>query len=710
LAQGVIIEHESFLLMTEEEIFGRRKHQPTKNKKSRVFDAIDDLRHLRVGDHVVHVEHGVGRYQGLLQQRAGGITVDVLAIEYQAGDRLLLPVYRLNQIQKYSGEGLARLDRLGGQTFLKTKSKIRKKVRDLADQLLRVYSIRHQKQRPPIPAPGDDYLTFEASFPYEETPDQAAAILDVVSDLQADTVMDRLVCGDVGFGKTEVALRAAFLAAHAGRQVALLCPTTVLSDQHLQTFLKRFEPSGMTVRGLSRFESKAAVEKTLHGLRLGSVDIVVGTHRVLSKDVFFKNLGLLIIDEEQRFGVAHKERLKELKSQVDVLTLTATPIPRTLNLAVGGLRDMSVILTPPEERRSIRTFIARHDEQLLTQAIRRELARGGQVFYVYNRVEGLVERAARLRELMPDLKFGVVHGQQSERELETQMHAFVQGTTQVLCATAIIESGLDIPRANTIIIDRADLFGLAQLYQLRGRVGRSTERAYCYLLVPAEEQLSKEARQRIETLERYSELGSGFQVASMDMELRGAGDILGGDQTGFSTQVGFELFAQMLAEATAELSGEDYVPEVDPELSLDVEAYLPDSYIEDVGVRLSLYKRYASAADAARVIELDKEVSERFGTPPAPARMFSLVMLMKAELRQLRIVSMQATKAIAHAHLRQDTPITSEQLVQLVAAKPGQYTLSPDGRITRRAVAQENLSSGYEHALCLVAELTKPLG
>jgi len=423
--------------------------------------------------------------------------------------------------------------------------------------------------------------------------------------------------------------------------------------------------------------------------------------------VFFKNLGLLIIDEEQRFGVSHKERLKELRAQVDVLTLSATPIPRTLNLAVGGLFDMSVILTPPQQRRSIRTQIARFDEQLVAQAIARELARGGQVFYVHNRVEGLIERAALLQKLLPDLKVGIAHGQMSERELENTMHGFVQGSFDVLCATAIIESGLDIPRANTIIIDRADLFGLAQLYQLRGRVGRSKERAYCYLLIPSEEQLNPDARKRIEVLERYSDLGSGFQIASMDMEIRGAGDVLGAEQTGFTSQIGLELFAEMLTQATSELRGEEYVPDVDPELSLDVEAYLPESYIDDVGVRLSLYKRYASAPDAERIFKLDEEVSDRFGAAPKAAVTFSSVMLMKTHLRTLKALGLQATAKTVHLHLRSDTPLPAERLVKLVAARNGRYSLSPDGRLTRRASDAERFESGLHHAQKLLEDLER---
>ncbi len=471
----------------------------------------------------------------------------------------------------------------------------------MADELLRLYAERQSMTREPLEALDDDYATFEATFPYEETRDQGAAISEVQRDLEKPAVMDRLVCGDVGFGKTEVALRAAFRVATAGRQVALLCPTTVLAAQHLLTFRTRLSGYPLEVRALSRFQSKSEQRDTLRGLKEGSVNVVIGTHRLLSKDVHFARLGLLVVDEEQRFGVTHKERIKQLRASVNVLTLSATPIPRTLQLAVGGLRDMSLITTPPMDRRAIRTIVSRYDEYILREAIERELSRGGQVFYVYNRVEGLYERAARLQALIPEAKVAVGHGQLSEALLEKTMLDFVDGKYDILASTAIIESGLDIPRANTMIVDRANLFGLSQLYQLRGRVGRSSERAYCYLIVPPPSQLSDDARSRIEALERHTELGSGFHIATLDMEIRGAGDLLGAEQSGFVASVGFDLFCQMLEEASHELKGELVIHEVDPELSLDVDALLPEDYVAEVGVRLSLYKRLASANDEAEV-------------------------------------------------------------------------------------------------------------
>jgi transcription-repair coupling factor (superfamily II helicase) len=517
--------------------------------------------------------------------------------------------------------------------------------------------------------------------------------------------MDRLVCGDVGFGKTEVALRAAFRVAIAGRQVALLCPTTVLAQQHYSTFSSRLANYPIVVRALSRFESRKQQTETLKLLKDGAVDVLVGTHRVLSKDVHFKNLGLLVVDEEQRFGVVHKERIKQLRASVDVLTLSATPIPRTLQMAVGGFRDMSVINTAPVDRRAIRTITSQFDAALVRDAVERELSRGGQVFYVYNRVEGIYERAAKLQELVPGARVAVGHGQMSESELEDTMLAFVDGRYDVLVATAIIESGLDISRANTIIIDRADLFGLAQLYQLRGRVGRSSERAYCYLLVPPPSQLSDEARQRIEALERYTELGSGFQIATLDMELRGAGELLGAEQSGFAATVGFDLFCRMLEEATHELRGEPVVHEVDPELSFDLEALLPDDYIDDVGVRLSLYKRLASATDEAEVDDIATEMQDRFGPAPTEARHLVELMRIKTELRRLRALGCEASAKLVTLHLRDDTPLDPVKVGALVAKRDSGFRVTPDGRVTRRPRADEAFKHGLDLAERTLSEL-----
>ena len=705
IARGVIAPAEGFVLVTEEEIFGQRAHRRTSRKRS-ARAALADLRELSVGDYIVHVEHGVGRYVGLEHRNLGGSTIDLIVVEYSGGDKLFLPVYRLNQIQKHSGgEGAPRVDRLGGQSFARTKAKVKKRVREMADELLQLYAERNARKKIPLEKADDEYAAFEATFPFEETVDQATAIADVSKDLEGERVMDRLVCGDVGFGKTEVAIRAAFRMALAGRQVGMLCPTTVLAQQHFLTIQNRLAGYPFEVRVLSRFVSKKEATETIRRLKAGTVDIVIGTHRLLSKDVHFKDLGLLVVDEEQRFGVTHKERIKQMRKEVDVLTLSATPIPRTLQLAIGGLRDMSIMTTPPVDRRAVRTITARHDEHLVREAIQRELSRGGQVFYVYNRVEGIYERAARLQQLLPDARIAVGHGQLSESVLEKTMLSFVDGETDILCATAIIESGLDIPRANTMIIDRADLFGLAQLYQLRGRVGRSSERAYCYLLIPPPSKLTDEARSRIEALERYSELGSGFHIASLDMELRGGGDLLGGEQSGFVASVGFELFCQMLEEATQELQGEEHVHEVDPELHLDVDALLPEDYIAEVGVRLTLYKRLASALNEGEVAEIAAEMEDRFGEPPIAAKQLVELMRLKTELRRLRVLGCEATAKSVTLHLREDTPLDPVAVGKLVAERGQGYRLTPDMRLTRRARPDEALTNGLIHSDRMLDEL-----
>ncbi|MBI3201196.1 MAG: transcription-repair coupling factor [Myxococcales bacterium] len=694
LARGCIVPTEGFVWVTEEEIFGQRAHRRQERSKSaKAF--LEDLRALEVGDYVVHVDHGIGRYLGLEKKTLNGVSVELVVVEYQGGDKLFLPVHRLSQIQKHSGgDGAPKVDRLGGSSFSKTKARVRQRVRQMADELLRLYAERAALEKPPLDPRDDEYAAFEATFPYEETRDQAAAIDEVNHDLEQPAVMDRLVCGDVGFGKTEVALRAAFRVAMSGRQVALLCPTTVLAQQHYLTFAGRLAGYPIQVRPLSRFESKKESVETLKGLKDGSVDVLVGTHRVLSKDVHFKNLGLLIVDEEQRFGVTHKERIKQLRATVDVLTLSATPIPRTLQMAVGGLRDMSLITTPPMDRRAIRTITSRYDDQVVREAIERELSRGGQVFYVYNRVEGIYERAHRVQELVPGAKVAVGHGQMSEATLEQTMLDFVEGRFDVLVSTAIIESGLDIPRANTIIVDRADMFGLSQLYQLRGRVGRSTERAYCYLLVPPPSQLSEEARTRIEALERHTELGAGFQIATLDMEIRGAGDLLGAEQSGFVASVGFDLFCQMLQEASHELRGETVVHGVDPELSFDVDALLPEAYVAEIGVRLSLYKRLSSASDEQEVQELATEMEDRFGPPPEEAKRLVELMRIKTELRKLRVLGCEATAKSVSLHLRDDTPLDPMKIGELVGKKKSPWRISPEGRLTRRAAEGETFSNG----------------
>jgi transcription-repair coupling factor (superfamily II helicase) len=709
LAHGVVLPAEGLVLVTEEEIFGSRVHR--RRDRSRGADStrpfLEDLRNLAPGDFVVHVEHGIGRYQGLVHKAVGSLTVDLISIEYAGGDKLYLPVWRLNQLEKYVGgeHAAPKLDRLGGSTFARTKARVAREVRKMADELLRLYAERQALPGEALPAADDDYRAFEATFPFDETPDQARAIAEVNKDLESARPMERLVCGDVGFGKTEVALRAAFRVAMAGKQVALLCPTTVLAQQHFRTFEARMSGYPVTIKPMSRFQSKKEQEEAVVGIKEGKVDVVIGTHRLLSKDIHFKDLGLLVVDEEQRFGVAHKERIKQLRAQVDVLTLTATPIPRTLQMAVTGMRDLSLITTAPVDRRAVRTIVTRWDDQVVREAIARELARGGQAFYVYNRIDKLYEKAQRLQELVPTARIAVAHGQMSETALEEAMLDFVDGRYDVLVSTAIIESGLDIPRANTMVIDRADLFGLAQLYQLRGRVGRSKERAYCYLVVPPPNAMTDESRSRIEALERHTELGSGFQIASLDLELRGAGDLLGGEQSGNVASVGFDMFCRMLEEAVHEMKGEEVAHDVDPELSFDVEALLPEDYVTDVGVRLSLYKRLASAADEAHVAELAAEMEDRFGPPPDEARRLVKLMALKTELRRLRALGCEANARVVTLHLREDTPLDPAKITALIRKSHGAYKLTPDMRLSRRFEDGDGLANAEatlaELASCL---------
>jgi transcription-repair coupling factor (superfamily II helicase) len=687
LSRGFVLPTRRVAFVTEEEIFGGRARRSARRKGeakgARPF--IDDLRALTVGDFVIHVDHGVGRYLGLEHRKVGASETDLLVIEYATGDKLYLPVTRLNLIQKYAGgEGAPKLDRLGGATFARSKARVERAVKQMADELLKLYAERRAHAGRAFPPPGLLYHEFEATFPFEETADQARAIDEVLKDLQSPMPMDRLVCGDVGFGKTEVAIRAAFHVASQGAQVAVLCPTTVLAQQHFRTFSERMQAYPLNIAVLSRFVSAAEQRETIKKLKEGKVDIVIGTHRLLSRDVHFKDLGLLIVDEEQRFGVAHKERIKQLRAMLDVLTLSATPIPRTLQMAVTGLRDLSLITTPPVDRRAVRTIVSRSDVQLQKEAVLREMARGGQTFFVYNRVEGLYERADKLQQAVPSARIAVAHGQMAEGVLEQVMMDFVEGRYDVLCATAIIESGLDIPRANTMIIDRADLFGLAQLYQLRGRVGRSRERAYCYLLVPPPSQMSDEARARIEAIERFTELGSGFHVASLDLELRGAGDLLGAEQSGNVAAVGFELYVQMLEQAVAELRGEPVVQQVEPELTFDEPSFLPAEYIDDVGVRLSLYKRLASARDEEEVADIAQEMEDRFGNAPAPARLLVRVMTIKTQLRRLRALGIEGSRERVTLHLREDSPLDAAKVMELCAGKKSPYRLTPDLRLSRR--------------------------
>jgi transcription-repair coupling factor (superfamily II helicase) len=627
---------DGLVFVTDRELFGNvRVRRP---KAMRRVVPRDILERLTPGDLVVHIDHGIARYDRMLRRSSGtGDERDFLELAFQGQDRIFVPVEQIGRISRYSGGENPALSKLGGTDWLRTKARAKRAVADLAEELLALYAAR-------AAAPGHAYpddtpwqSEMEAAFPYEETVDQLRAANEVKHDMEAIRPMDRLVVGDVGYGKTEVAIRAAFKATQDGKQVAVLVPTTVLAAQHFATFGARFGPFPVKVALLSRFVAKADQEKAVQGLADGSVDLVIGTHRLLSRDVRFKDLGLVVVDEEQRFGVAAKERLKQLKREVDVLTLSATPIPRTLNLALAGVRDMSVIETPPEDRLPIQTRVAEASAGLVRDAILRELDRGGQVFYVHNRVETIEAQAEQLRKLLPDVRLVVGHGQMAEGQLESVMLRFASGEADVLVCTTIIESGLDIPNANTIVIDRADTLGLAQLYQLRGRVGRSSRRAYAYLLYRRRERMSEEARKRLQAIFNASELGAGFQIALSDLEIRGAGNILGGEQSGHMAAVGFDLYSRLLAEAVEERKAEreNRAPVlVAPQAVIDLplEAHLPDDYVPEEAQKLELYRRLSRARTAGDVAAFRQEVTDRFGPMPLPV-------LRLAEVAELRLAA-----------------------------------------------------------------------
>jgi transcription-repair coupling factor (superfamily II helicase) len=614
---------DGLVVVTDRELFGTvRVRRP---RALRRVVPRDVLERLEAGDLVVHIDHGVARYERMLRRRGpGGEERDYLELAFAGTDRMFVPVEQIGRVTRYAGGERPQLSRLGGTEWARTKDRVRRAVGDLADDLLALYAARADAAGHAFGPDGPWQGEVEASFPYEETPDQARAVAEVKLDMEAVRPMDRIVVGDVGYGKTEVALRAAFKAITDERQVAVLVPTTVLADQHFRTFAQRFGAFPVEIRLLSRFVARSEQERTIAGLASGDVDLVIGTHRLLSKDVHFRDLGLVVVDEEQRFGVAAKERLKQLRREVDVLTLSATPIPRTLNLALAGVRDLSVIETPPEDRLPIQTRVAEASAGLVRDALLRELDRGGQAFYVHNRVETIEAQAEQLRRLLPGARIAVGHGQMAEGALERVMVAFAAGETDVLVCTTIIESGLDIPNANTIIIDRADTLGLAQLYQLRGRVGRSSRRAYAYLLYRRRERMTEEARRRLQAIFNASELGAGFQIALADLEIRGAGNILGAEQSGHMAAVGFDLYSRLLAEAVEERrarrEGREPVVETPPAVvDLPVDAHLADEYVPDVAQKLELYRRLGKARTSADIAAFRAELVDRFGPPPAAA-------------------------------------------------------------------------------------------
>ena len=683
LSRGFRLPHDRLVVITEEDVFGPKSHRRPEKRRAEGFG---DLGALIVGDAIVHDEHGVGRYLGLKTLELRGVKQDFLQLQYDGGT-IYLPVYRLASVRRYVGSGgptneTVKLDKLGGKTWQDKRRRVSIEARKIAEELLQLYAQRKALPGLAFPPPDAVFREFEESFPFDETPDQAKAIESVLQDMEAPTPMDRLVCGDVGYGKTEVALRATLMAVLGGKQVAVLAPTTVLAEQHFLTFSERMKDFPVRVGSLSRFRTKAEQTKTLSELASGKLDVAIGTHRLLSQDVRFKDLGLIVIDEEQRFGVAHKERLRTIRTQVDVLTLTATPIPRTMQMAMGGLREISIIATPPADRLAIRTFVCHFDRNLLGEAITRELGRGGQIFFVHNRIQDLQKWVDEIKRLAPTARVAMGHGQMGEAELERVMVDFVDGKFDILCSTTIIESGLDIPRANTMIVNRADTFGLAQLYQLRGRIGRSKERAYCYLVIPQDEAVTAEAKQRLAVLQRFTELGAGFQVSTFDLEIRGAGELLGQKQSGSVAAVGFETWIRILEEAVAELRGQPIKPPLDPEMSVDVPAFLPDDYVPETGQRLDFYRRFAMAEDESELQALLEELQDRYGTPPDEAQLLATVMADKLIVRRIGALGFELGPTRLILNLGPDALLSPTKVLRMVQAKGSRYKLTPDMRLT----------------------------
>ncbi len=686
ISGGFRLLAEGLVVVTEDEALGLRPER-RRRKEAPPLQDLTSLADLTEGDYIVHLDHGIGIYQGLVKLTVGDKVNDFLELEYQGGDRLFLPVDRLNLVQKYLGvEGVApKMERLGGKSWERTKKRVKRAVEKIARELVELYAARRVLPGHAFTQPDPAFREFEATFAYEETPDQLHALQEVLADMVAEKPMDRLICGDVGYGKTEVALRAAFKAAMDGMQVAMLVPTTVLAEQHYDTFTQRLAPYPLEVRVLSRFKSPAEQKRILAELVQGKVDIIIGTHRLLQKDVKFRDLGLVIIDEEQRFGVKQKEKLKEWRKTVDVLTLTATPIPRTLQLSLTGIRELSLINTPPENRRSIRTYLCRPEKPVIQAAIRRELARRGQVFFMHNRVQTLPRWMRFVQELVPEAKVAMAHGQMPERQLEQVMVRFWRGDIDVLMCTAIIEAGLDIPAANTIIINRAHTLGLAQLYQLRGRVGRSQAQAYAYLLVPDEAALSTEAQKRLKALMEFTELGSGFKIAFHDLQIRGAGNLLGQVQSGHLADVGYELYLQLLEQAIREFKGEapeDLTPE--PEIRLPVAAYLPEDYVPDIQQRLALYRRLSGRLTPEMVDELEEELLDRFGPLPQEGRDLLQVVRLKHSLRRLGIKRLDMQDSFAVLQFADPERLNLKRLMELIHERPKSIRLSPDQSLRLR--------------------------
>ncbi|WP_413662430.1 transcription-repair coupling factor [Microbulbifer sp. CNSA002] len=684
--QGLLLKDPQINLIAEPQLFGERVLQQRRRKKAKdeADNAVKNLAELRMGTPVVHIDHGVGRYRGLQHLEIDGQPAEFLTLEYADDAKLYVPVASLHLISRYSGadEALAPLHRMGSEQWQKAKRKAAEKVRDAAAELLDIYARREARIGHAFDNPQLAYREFSAGFPFEETPDQQQAIEAVLGDMLSDKPMDRLVCGDVGFGKTEVAMRAAFVSAHAGMQVAMLVPTTLLAQQHYQSFQDRFADWPINIEVISRFRSGKEVDSVKEKVASGKVDILVGTHKLLQSDLDFKNLGLLIIDEEHRFGVRQKERLKSLRSEVDILNLTATPIPRTLNMAMAGIRDLSVIATPPARRLSVKTFVRERDDALVKEAILREILRGGQVYFLHNEVKSIERIARELQEMIPEARIGIGHGQMRERELEQVMSDFYHKRFNVLVCTTIIETGIDVPTANTILIERADKFGLAQLHQLRGRVGRSHHQAYAYLLTPNKRSMTNDAVKRLEAISEAQDLGAGFTLATHDLEIRGAGELLGEEQSGQIQSVGFNLYMEMLDKAVKAIR-EGRTPNIDEPLespavdvNLRVAALIPEDYLPDVHGRLIMYKRIANATDGQQLKELQVEMIDRFGLLPESVKHLFRTTEIKLKAENMGIRKLEASAARGRIEFAENTRVDPLTLVKMVQTQPGRYQLA----------------------------------
>lgn len=710
-SETCLLSEEKLVILRSDDFFGKKQRasassgsayeQFSSKAKSLAFGD------LKPNDMVVHVKHGIGLYEGLKIMNIGGVESEFIQIAYKDKDKLYLPVYRVGQLQKFSGSAAQTglLDKLGGTAWEKTKIKVKAHLRDIAAELLQLYAKRSELTRPPLPVDEIAYNQFEKGFPYEETDDQLRAITDIQKDFTSGKPMDRLVCGDVGFGKTEVSMRAAFQAVHNRKQVAVLAPTTVLTFQHLETFRKRFAGWNFEIRSLNRFVSTADQKKTLADLKEGKVDILIGTHRLLSKDVAFKNLGLLIIDEEQKFGVIHKEKIKKIKTEVDTLTLSATPIPRTLNMSFTGMRDLSIINTAPVDRVPTRTFISKFDTELIRKGIQSEIARGGQVYFIHNRVQSIYGLADELRKIVPDARMRVAHGQMNEEELESAMLAFFNHEIDVLICTTIVESGMDVPRANTMFIDQAHMYGLSQLYQLRGRVGRSKARAFCYLLLPKDKRIEKDAQERLKVIQENSALGSGIRIAQYDLELRGAGNILGDDQSGHVNSVGYELYMDLLNEALAEAKGEALADrDLDPEINLRVPALIPDAYISDIRIRLSYYKALSEISSHEELDRIEEELKDQFGPLPEPVVNLMGLMLIRKQCKDLGVRDISAGAKNISLIFTEKTKLKPETAIQLAMRENKKYSITPDQRLNIRMnnITWSNVYEELNYLLTLI--------